>query len=101
VRCFVAEQAGEDLVGVLAGGGDGAGAAGSGGHFHRQTANKYFAGQCVALHTDIMRMSCSYQQCVTIFTEELPLLKVRDLELVTGEAICAWLGWRRPSQPVS
>jgi hypothetical protein len=82
VRRFAAEQADEDLVGVLAGGGDGAGAAGSGGHFHLQTANKYFPGQCVALHTDIMRMSCSYLQCVTMFREELPLLKVRDLELV-------------------
>jgi integrase len=39
--------------------------------------------------------------CLTMFTEELPWLRVRDLELVMGEAICAWLGWQRPSQPVS
>jgi predicted TIM-barrel fold metal-dependent hydrolase len=46
--------------------------------------------------TDITRMPCSYRQCVTLFTEELPWLRGRDLELVMGEAICDWLGWRRP-----
>jgi predicted TIM-barrel fold metal-dependent hydrolase len=47
--------------------------------------------------TDITRMPCSYRQCVTMFTEELPWLQGRDKELVMGEAICDWLGWRRPS----
>jgi hypothetical protein len=28
-----------------------------------------------------------------MFTEELPWLKGRDLELVMGEALCAWWGW--------
>src|SRR5437773_1710147 len=32
--------------------------------------------------TDITRMPCSYRQCVTMFTEELPWLKGRDLERV-------------------
>ena len=50
--------------------------------------------------TDITRMPCSYRQCVTMFTEELPWLKGRDMELVMGEAMCAWLGWQRPSRPV-
>jgi hypothetical protein len=31
-----------------------------------------------------------------MFTEELPWLKGRDLELVMGDAICDWLGWQRP-----
>ena len=30
------------------------------------------------------------------FTEELPWLKGRDLELVMGEALCNWVGWSRP-----
>ncbi len=47
--------------------------------------------------TDITRMPCSYRQCVTMFTEELPWLKGRDLELVMGQAICDWLGWKRPA----
>ena len=43
--------------------------------------------------TDITKMPCSWRQCVTMFTEELPWLKGRDLELVMGEAVCAWWGW--------
>ena len=46
--------------------------------------------------TDITRMPCSWRQCVTVFTEELPWLKGRDLELVMGEALCNWVGWRLP-----
>jgi len=49
--------------------------------------------------TDITRMPCSYRQCVTMFTEELPWLKGRDLERVMGGAVVDWLGWRRPTQP--
>jgi predicted TIM-barrel fold metal-dependent hydrolase len=43
--------------------------------------------------TDITRMPCSYRQCVTMFTEELPWLQGRDLDAVMGRAVCAWLGW--------
>jgi hypothetical protein len=32
-----------------------------------------------------------------MFTEELPWLQGRDLDLVMGDAICGWLGWKRPS----
>lgn len=45
--------------------------------------------------TDITRMPISYRQCVTMFTEEMPWLKGRDLELVMGEAVVNWLGWTR------
>jgi len=31
-----------------------------------------------------------------MFTEEMPWLKGRDLELVTGRAVCDWLGWKLP-----
>lgn len=47
--------------------------------------------------TDITRMPISYRQCVTMFTEELPWLKGRDLELVMGGAVVDWLGWKRPA----
>ena len=43
--------------------------------------------------TDITRMPCSYRQCVTFFTEELPWLKGRDLEDVMGRGLCEWIGW--------
>jgi predicted TIM-barrel fold metal-dependent hydrolase len=47
--------------------------------------------------TDITRMPCSYRQCVTMFTEELPWLKGHDLELVMGRAVCEWIGWKHPA----
>ena len=43
--------------------------------------------------TDITRMPCSYRQCVTFFTEELPWLAGKDLEAVMGRSLCAWIGW--------
>ena len=46
--------------------------------------------------TDITRMPCSYRQCVTMYTEEMPWLKGRDLERVMGSAVVDWLGWKRP-----
>ncbi len=47
--------------------------------------------------TDITRMPISYRQCVTMFTEEMPWLRGRDLERVMGGAIVDWLGWKRPA----
>jgi predicted TIM-barrel fold metal-dependent hydrolase len=47
--------------------------------------------------TDLTRMTCSYRQCVTHFTEELPWLKGRDLELVMGQGVVDWLDWQRPA----
>src|SRR6266404_2693848 len=43
--------------------------------------------------TDITRMPCTYRQCVTFFTDELPWLKGKDQELVMGRAVCEWIGW--------
>jgi hypothetical protein len=38
--------------------------------------------------TDITRMTCSWRQRITLFTEELPWLTGQDLELVMGQAFC-------------
>ncbi len=54
-----------------------------------------FGPQRMFWGTDITKMKPSWRQCVTMFTEELPWLKGRDLELVMGEALCAWWGWNR------
>ncbi|MBA5686153.1 amidohydrolase family protein [Rugamonas apoptosis] len=43
--------------------------------------------------TDITRLHCNWRDCVTMFTEELPWLNGRDLELVMGAAIANWIGW--------
>ena len=45
--------------------------------------------------TDITKIKCTWRQCVTMFTEELPWLKGRDLDLVMGEALLDWWGWER------
>ena len=44
--------------------------------------------------TDITRMPCSYRECVTMFTEEIPRLKGADKKAVMGKALCDWVGWR-------
>jgi hypothetical protein len=46
------------------------------------------AMEAVRKCTDITRMPCSWRQCMTVFTEDLPWLKGRDIELVIGEAVC-------------
>jgi predicted TIM-barrel fold metal-dependent hydrolase len=46
--------------------------------------------------TDITRMPCSWRQCVTLFTEELPWLTDADKELIMGRAVCNWLDWNLP-----
>ncbi|MEJ1975443.1 MAG: amidohydrolase family protein [Acetobacteraceae bacterium] len=47
--------------------------------------------------TDVTRMPCSYRQCVTMFTEELPWLAGDDLALVMGRAVCEWIGFAGPA----
>jgi predicted TIM-barrel fold metal-dependent hydrolase len=43
--------------------------------------------------TDISKMPCSWRQCLTHFTEELPWLSGADLERVMGGAVRDWWGW--------
>ena len=46
--------------------------------------------------TDITRMPCSWKECITLFTEELPWLTGEDLEKVMGKSLCRWIGWDLP-----
>ena len=55
---------------------------------------KAFGPQRSFWGTDVTRMPCTLRQCVTMFTEEMPWLKGRDLELVMGRAIREWLDWK-------
>src|SRR6266478_1217774 len=64
-------------------------------HLHRCFAA--FGPERMFWGTDITRMPCSWRQCVTLFTKELPWLKGRDLDLVMGEALCNWIGWPLPA----
>ncbi|MFN8524197.1 MAG: amidohydrolase family protein [Chloroflexota bacterium] len=47
--------------------------------------------------TDITRIRCSWRECVTLYTEELPWLGEADKRLVMGQAVCDWLGWKLAS----
>jgi len=64
-------------------------------HDHLRRVYDAFGPARMFWGTDITRMPCSWRQCVTMFTEELPWLSGRDLNLVIGRAVCDWLGWRR------
>ena len=64
-------------------------------HDHMRRIFDAFGPQRFFWGTDITRMPCGYRQCVTMFTEELPWLKGRDLDLVMGQGVCDWIGWQR------
>jgi predicted TIM-barrel fold metal-dependent hydrolase len=65
-------------------------------HKYTQQIVETFGPQRSFWGTDITRMPCSWKQCVTMFTEEMPWLKGRDLELVMGRGVCDWVGWKLP-----
>jgi predicted TIM-barrel fold metal-dependent hydrolase len=65
-------------------------------HGHLRSIISAFGANRCFWGTDITRMPCSYRECVTMFTEEMPWLSGRDLELVMGGAFVEWLGWKRP-----
>jgi hypothetical protein len=59
-------------------------------HLHRSF--DAFGPERMFRSTEITLMQCSWRQCVTLFAEELKWRQGRDRELVTGEALCNWLG---------
>lgn len=44
--------------------------------------------------SDISKLQCSWRECVTVFTEELPWLAGDDLAKVMGGAVREWWNWR-------
>ena len=66
-------------------------------HTYLQKIYDAFGPQRMFWGTDISKMPCSWRQCVTMFTEELPWLSEHDKGLVMGDALCAWWGWQRPA----
>ena len=67
-------------------------------HGHLKQIYDAFGPERMFWGTDITRMPCSWRQCVTMFTEELPWLTGRDRDLVMGQAVCNWLGWKIPAR---
>ena len=44
--------------------------------------------------SDLSRLSGTYRQCVTMFTEGMPWLSANDLSWIMGRGVCEWIGWR-------
>lgn len=66
-------------------------------HRHLRRIYDAFSPERMFWGTDITRMPCSWRQCVTMFTEELPWLTAQDKELIMGRALCRWLDWKLPA----
>ena len=43
--------------------------------------------------TDLTRKACSYQEAITMFTQELPFLNQAQLDQIMGGAATRWIGW--------
>ena len=52
-----------------------------------------FGPERVFWGTDLTRLSCTYTQAVTMFTEEMAWLQPSELELIMDRAVRAWHGW--------
>lgn len=63
-------------------------------HPHIKRVFEAFGPKRTFWGTDWSRLPSSYRQGVTMFTEEMPWLKVSDLEGVMGRGVCEWLGWK-------
>ena len=63
-------------------------------HEHIRKAFDAFGPKRTFWGTDLSRLPCTYRQGVTLFTEELPWLKGKDLEDVMGRGVCDGLGWK-------
>ncbi len=64
-------------------------------HTYLQQIYDAFGPKRMFWGTDITKMPCTWQQCVSMFTEELPWLSAADQKLVMGDALCDWWGWNR------
>lgn len=62
-------------------------------HGHIRRLYDAFGPERMFWGTDITRLRDTWRQCVTLFTEELSWLSVKDEELIMGGALCRWLGW--------
>jgi L-fuconolactonase len=62
-------------------------------HKHIRSVYDAFGPKRMFWGSDLSRLSCTYRQCVTLFTEELPWLSETDKEDIMGRGLCEWLGW--------
>lgn len=62
-------------------------------HGHIRQVYDAFGPSRMFWGTDITRLTSTYRECVTLFTEELDWLSAADKELIMGKALCDWLDW--------
>ncbi|MCB1744974.1 MAG: amidohydrolase [Gammaproteobacteria bacterium] len=62
-------------------------------HPHIRALVDAFGPQRTFWGTDLTRMSCTYYECIRLFTEHLPWLRGDDLAEVMGRGLCRWLDW--------
>ena len=65
-------------------------------HPHLRRVYDAFGPRRIFWGTDLSRLTCSYRQAITLFTEELPWLSAQDKEWIMGRAVCEWLDWPLP-----
>ena len=63
-------------------------------HPHLRAIYDAFGPERMLWGTDITRMPCTWRQCITLFTEELPWLSESDKALIRGRSLCRWIGWK-------
>jgi predicted TIM-barrel fold metal-dependent hydrolase len=62
-------------------------------HPYLRPVHDAFGAERLFWGTDFSRLPCSYREAVTMFTDEMPWLPPKDLELIMGRALCEWLRW--------
>jgi predicted TIM-barrel fold metal-dependent hydrolase len=65
-------------------------------HPYLQRVYEAFGPRRIFWGTDFSRLTCSYAQAVTMFTEEMPWLSAADQEWIMGRGLCEWLSWELP-----
>jgi L-fuconolactonase len=52
-----------------------------------------FGPERVIWGTDLTRLACTYNEAITMFTEELSFLSPKDLKHIMADSAIRWLGW--------
>ena|ERR1035437_3946498 len=66
-------------------------------HLYLRRVYDAFGPKRIFWGTDFSRLSCTYEQAVTMFTEEIPWLTAGDKEWIMGRGLCEWIGWKLPA----
>ena len=61
----------------------------------RRVVDSYGAQRCF-WGTDLSHLPCTYQEAVSLFTEELDFLSATDKQWIMGSGIAKWLNWPLP-----